>query len=132
MSNPNAIRAVCRAGSADNGATGPALLPFAGPEHRNAPDELPFQLDDYLDLVDWSGRVVQDDKKGAIPETIPPILERLAIDPDAWVKAIRRGRRLQFHFAVGRASAIQNAAATCGKAFFKGLQQTNQRFPEPG
>jgi len=72
------------------------------------------------------------DKREAIPATIPPILGRLAIDPDTCVTANRRGYRLHLHFAAVRASAIQNAAATCGKAFFKGLQQANQLFPEPG
>jgi REP element-mobilizing transposase RayT len=126
------IRAVCRTDSSDALATTPKLLPFAGPEHRDAPDALPFRLDDYLELVDWSGRVVREDKKGAIPEGIPPILERLAIDPEAWVKAITRGRRLKFHSAVGRPAAIRDAATTCGKTFFKGLKQAFQLFPEPG
>jgi hypothetical protein len=126
------IRAVCRREHGLTEQTGPRLMPFAGAEHRDEADGLPFRLDDYLDLVDWSGRVVRLDKKGTIPEDIPPILERLAIDPEAWVKAIRRGRRLQFHFAVGRPAAIREAAVATGKSFFKGLQQAFQLFPEPG
>ncbi|MCX2836292.1 hypothetical protein OQJ59_10880 [Microbulbifer thermotolerans] len=45
------------------------------------PVGLPFQLQDYLDLVDWSGRCLREDKRGAIDKQLPPILERLQIDP---------------------------------------------------
>jgi hypothetical protein len=125
------IRAVCRPGDYAPTSDGPTLLPFAGPDQREAPDGLPFQLDDYLDLVDWSGRVVREDKKGAIPDHIPPILERLNVDPETWLKAIRRGRRLEFHHAVGRAANIRQAAAVAGRQFFKGLTLARQLFPEP-
>jgi hypothetical protein len=45
------------------------------------PNGLPFQLTDYLELVDWTGRILMDDKRGAIPETTPPILQQLDIEP---------------------------------------------------
>lgn len=126
------IRAVCRKEEAESPVEGPALLPFAGPEHRDSPDGLPFRFDDYLDLVDWSGRIVREDKKGAIPEAIPPILTRLNIDAETWLKTIRRGRKLEFHHAVGRVTQIRQAAQAAGRHFFKGLQFARQLFPEPG
>ena len=49
------------------------------------PGGLPFRLDDYLGLVDWTGRVMREDKRGGIPENLPPILERLNIDPQHWL-----------------------------------------------
>jgi len=45
------------------------------------PDGIPFTLSDYLELVDWSGRIIREDKKGHIPEHLPDILQRLDIDP---------------------------------------------------
>ena len=45
---------------------------------------LPFQLNDYLELVDWSGRILRDDKPGSINANIPPILPRLELPPKAW------------------------------------------------
>jgi len=38
------------------------------------PEGLPFHLADYLELVNWTGRGVRDDKRGAIAEDVPPIL----------------------------------------------------------
>jgi hypothetical protein len=39
-----------------------------------------------LVLVDWTGRVVREDKRGAIDDKLPPILERLNIEVNAWLK----------------------------------------------
>jgi hypothetical protein len=47
---------------------------------------LPFVLRDYLELVDWTGRIIRKDKAGAIMQTLPPILERLALDQEAWTQ----------------------------------------------
>lgn len=57
----------------------PWLLPFA----RSAdpePDCLPYTLQDYLLLLDWTGRVRRYDKRGAIAADEPPILSRLGIE----------------------------------------------------
>ena len=45
---------------------------------------IPFKLIDYLELVDWTGRIIREDKRGTIATKLPPILERIAIDTDAW------------------------------------------------
>lgn len=44
------------------------------------PAGLPFHIKDYLDLVDWTGRIIRGDKRGAIDEALPPIMERLDIE----------------------------------------------------
>ena len=42
------------------------LLPFAGYPRQDMPKGLPFRLTDYLELVDWTGRILREDKRGAI------------------------------------------------------------------
>jgi hypothetical protein len=49
------------------------------------PKGLPFRLNDYLELVDWAGRAILEDKCGHIPGHHPPVLERLQIDPKHWL-----------------------------------------------
>ena len=60
------------------------LMPFAGNPRKNMPHGLPFRLSDYIELVDWTGRIMRDDKRGYINNELSPILERLNIDPKHW------------------------------------------------
>jgi len=47
------------------------LFPFVGNPRKEMPTGLPFRLNDYLELVDWSGRIIREDKKGAIDKLRP-------------------------------------------------------------
>ena len=60
------------------------LHPFAGNPRKNRPKGLPFKLTDYIELVDWTGRILRKDKRGMISSTTPPILQRLNIGQDNW------------------------------------------------
>ncbi|MCG5517209.1 hypothetical protein LPW29_13920, partial [Ectothiorhodospira sp. 9100] len=44
-----------------------------------------FAFEDYLSLVDYTGRAIDPKKKGAIADTQPPILQRLGLTPDQWL-----------------------------------------------
>jgi hypothetical protein len=48
-------------------------------------DDLPYSLSSYLDLVDYTGRAIVANKRGYIPPELPPILERLNLNPDTWL-----------------------------------------------
>ncbi len=61
---------------------------------------LPFQLNDYLELLDWSGRILREDKRGTISHCTPPILERLDINSDMW-KTLTTHFEQQFSHWVG-------------------------------
>ncbi len=61
------------------------LLSFEGSLKNTEQSGIIFDLADYIDLVDWTGRAIRDDKRGAIAAHLPPILERLNIDIDAWL-----------------------------------------------
>jgi hypothetical protein len=60
------------------------LFPFSGYERKDIPKGLPFRLTDYLELVDWTGRAIREDKRGSIDQSLPPILQRLAMDSKHW------------------------------------------------
>jgi hypothetical protein len=56
-------------------------------QHRDAhAHAIGYTLKDYLQLVDWAGRAIRDDKRGAIPNTTPPILERLQLRPQTFLR----------------------------------------------
>ncbi|MCH8498599.1 MAG: hypothetical protein LAT63_08975 [Marinobacter sp.] len=44
-----------------------------------------FSLMDYLSLVDYTGRCIRPGKRGHIPDTQPPILNRLGITASDWL-----------------------------------------------
>ncbi|MBS0263302.1 MAG: hypothetical protein JSS02_15275 [Planctomycetes bacterium] len=55
---------------------------------------LPLSLGDYLRLLDWTGRQLAQGKKGRIPDTVEPILERLQFDHQGWCDLVAHfGRR---------------------------------------
>ncbi|MBQ0721734.1 MAG: transposase, partial [Gammaproteobacteria bacterium] len=47
------------------------LMCFAGNPRQAMPEGIPCRLSDYLELIDWTGRIVRDDKRGAIDKNIP-------------------------------------------------------------
>jgi hypothetical protein len=65
------------------------LLTFIGNERQDQPKGINFSLDDYLQLVDWTGRAIVEGKRGSIPEEFPPILTRLRVNPVQWVSTVK-------------------------------------------
>ena len=51
---------------------------------QSATEPLPISLKDYLELVDWTGRILRNNKQGTIPNDLPNILERLEFSPQVW------------------------------------------------
>ena len=43
-----------------------------------------FTFRDYLELLDWTVRIIRNDKRGFIDKKLPPILNRLELDPQQW------------------------------------------------
>lgn len=88
----------------------PSWLKPLRKEAEVAPETtLPFEVTGYFALVDWTGRAVRDDKKGAIPSHIKPILEQLGIREENWVNNTKHfGNR--FYRAVGRINQIRMLA----------------------
>ncbi len=105
----------------------PRLLGFSGRLDDN--HGLPFSLDDYLNLVDWSGRAIHPGKKGKMPGDTPSILIRLGIAPDELVYRLSKKRR-GFYHVVGKASTIRNALNELGAGFLKGTSAANRLFPQ--
>jgi len=61
------------------------LFSFAGNPQNNMPEGLPFKLNDYIYLVEWTGRQINPNKRGAIPQNTPAIIERLNFDKKHWL-----------------------------------------------
>ena len=74
---------------------------------------LPLCLGDYLQLLDWTGRQIRTEKRGAIPQHLETMLERPGISAELWVDCVVNFRRW-FRSSVGRPKSMQSAADTRG------------------
>ena len=87
----------------------------------SAPEEMRhhgWSAEDYLQLVDLSGRVLRGGKRGAIPAELAPLLARLDLDVDAWV-AVLFGWRSFVGRAVGGFAARAAQAGRLSLAWIK-------------
>ena len=81
---------------------------------------IPYEIQDYLELVDWSGRAIIQGKRGSIPNDLPPILDRLKIDPENYVRFISRTQKSRFHGFIGTVKSMRSLAQDFGRSFLKG------------
>ncbi len=119
-----------RKGSKGSEAPRPSLslTPFLR-TNKDADTHLPFRLSDYLELVDWTGRAIGEDKRGHIANELPPILARLNIDPGQWLDRMQiDGDR--FGRAVGRLEALRAYAAKLGQQWLRGVRHSGRLFPD--
>ena len=103
------------------------LLPFAGNPRNDMPKGLPFRLNDYLELVDWSGRIMREDKKGQIPEHLPDILQRLKLDSRHWLYLTLHFEH-PFRQLVGAAHNVRAACEALGQCWVQGISQCERLF----
>lgn len=103
----------------------PPLLAFRDEGTEQRPS-LPMRFEDYLQLVDWTGRMARSDKS-AIDSKLPTILTRLRIDPDAWRATMRQGGN-PFGRALGRVEQLRAHARRLGQAWVRGLRASQRLY----
>ena len=96
---------------------------------RRASDHglLSISLDDYLRLLDWTGRQLRHGKRGAIPKSLAPILDRLSIREETMVDTLDHFYEL-FGHVVGQPADLEKAAAEMGVRWLKGQRASRQLF----
>jgi len=99
------------------------LMPFDGSSHNDIHTALPFTREDYFQLVDITGRIIREDKRGAILDDIPSVVSRLGIEPDHWVEHIKNFGK-SYSACVGSVEAIADYAGRSGKHWCKGLSHS--------
>ena len=104
-----------------------SLYHFAGNPRQNMSEGLPFRLTDYLELVDWTGRIIRSDKKGNINNNIPPILERLNIDTQQW-HYLTTQFESQFKNIVGTAYHMRHVCKQLGQQWAQGITRSEKLF----
>jgi REP element-mobilizing transposase RayT len=96
-------------------------------DHRGL---LPLTLDEYLELLDWTGRAIKTGKRGAIPAHLAPILQRLRIDVERWIETVESFGGW-FHRVAGCVESLVTLAEDLGYNWLKGLNASRQAFAAP-
>ncbi len=108
-------------------ASNTALFPFVGYPRKNIPDGLPFRLTDYIELVEWTGRIIREDKRGAISAALPPLLDRLDIDTRHWLY-LSKNFESPFANLIGSVCQVRKACEELGKQWAHGVRQCEVLF----
>ena len=105
----------------------PRLLPFSGTERQDQPTDLPFNLKDYLDLVDTSGRIAHPGKRGTIPESQHKLLGTLGIDANVWMPTVTQMQR-RFEPFLGAPHRLRQIAESRGWRWVRGLTAARKLY----
>ena len=90
-----------------------SLMPFAGNPRQPMPFGLAYNLLDYIELLDWTGRQIRDDKRGSIDTATPPALTRIGISPKHWLELCTHFED-RFKGLVGTQHSLNNMVASFG------------------
>jgi hypothetical protein len=85
-----------------------SLYPFVGNPKEGQPEGIQMKLSDYLELVDCTGRVLRNNKRGAISAGSEKILSRLDIYEEQWLEMTANFERC-FSSFVGSESSLRLA-----------------------
>jgi REP element-mobilizing transposase RayT len=88
---------------------------------------LAMSFAEYLQLLDWTGRQLRQDKRGAIPTDLAPILERLQVSDEGWLQLMGRFSRL-FRRAAGRPQSLQRERDERGCQLMQGIRHSRAVF----
>lgn len=109
--------------------TTPALQPFAESIRNEMDDGLPFNLQDYLDLIDATGRILHPRKRGVIPDSTPRLLRQLGISPTEWVKSVS-ALRTRFALFIGAPHRLLRVAEHRGWRWIRGQASARRLYQQ--
>ena len=103
------------------------LMSFDGSSHTDIHFALPFTREDYFMLVDETGRVLREDKRGAIPDSAARIVSQFGIKPDKWLEQVQNFSRRYGHCA-GARNNILNFAERFNLKWSKGVRCADKNY----
>ena len=91
------------------------------------PKRITFKLEEYFQLVGWTGRILRKGKRGFIRSDAPPILERLQISTQGWFEHMQ-GAQTEKTIALGRLEKVQDYINRCGFKWLRGASFNKALF----
>jgi hypothetical protein len=90
------------------------------PVHGTLVACLPVRLGDYIELVEWTGKQIRPDKRGAIPKQAPSVLKHLYASEKRWVIQVK-GIGSNYWRVVGDINDLLEKAKQLNQRWLKGL-----------
>lgn len=115
-----------RSYQADGTDTGLWIAPVS---KKDSPERgfLSMSLEEYLTVVDLTGRELQKEGTGRIPKELPPILTRLGIEPRGW-RTLVTSLSETFSFSVGSSERLEERAEQMGRKWLRGVRLAREVF----
>lgn len=89
---------------------------------------LSMRVDEYIELLDWSGRQLRSDRPAAqIPSDLAPIFERLGVNTDNWIGTVSSVGK-NFRTSIGRRDAMLKRAEQRGRTTLHGISSSARAF----
>lgn len=104
------------------------LRPFAGDSHKdNDPNDIPYNLIEYIQLVEWSGRQIHPNKRGFITDSLPPIFTRLNMEHRVWLRNCQNLETI-YHRVIGSAADMQAFCTRLQQKWLLGMPAAREAF----
>lgn len=102
------------------------LVPF-NESTQSQKQALPLRLDHYIELVDWTGRAIRNDKTGHIPSHLCHILDRISVEPDNWLEEMQKVETHYFR-AIGAAEKLTQFCRRIKQRWVRGSRQSARLY----
>ncbi|WP_372882422.1 transposase [Psychromonas sp.] len=103
------------------------LLDFVGDDQQMSIQGIPFSLLDYIELVDWSGRILREDKRGIIAGQHPELLDSLGLDRESWLSLVSDFGK-DYQGAVGSLEELALFAEHTGKRWIASKNELRRKM----
>ena len=90
-------------------------------------DGIAYQLVDYLELVDWTGRAIRDDKLGYIDKSEPKIISKLGFTSDIWFKSMNQFSEHSYSH-IGTEDQLKAVCDESGKKWLAGSKLSRELY----
>ena len=88
---------------------------------------IPIAMDDYFELIDWTGRAIKKNKRGNIPSHILPLLQQIGIKPDKWLDNVSHFES-KFPVIMGKYERVKKAAKKFRKKWYHGVKPIKESY----
>jgi len=86
---------------------------------------IPYRLKDYLELIDWTGRAIREDKIGYIDEKEPKILDKLGFSADIWLESVSQFSD-HFYSHIGTEKQLKAVSQEFGLCWIAGINNSRK------